>query len=181
MNFNLFLFLLLFLFFSCSTMNKIQPKTETFSFEKFELVKIGQSESDVIKYLGKPQTQGNFKQDLKILYTFEFENSDNSQRASVLLNPENKTVVSKTFVPANNESENSTQFLTQIKYQGLKFIGMPRPRCSKHYPLSDAFFVNYESGILINYYKDSTEVISISWMLKEDLIRTVEKVSTCAK
>lgn len=110
MNFNLFLFSLLVLFFSCSTMNKIQ-----------------------------------------------------------------------TFVPANNESENSTQFLTQIKYQGLKFIGMPRPRCSKHYPLSDAFFVNYESGILINYYNDSTEVISVSWMLKEDLIRTVEKVSTYAK
>lgn len=162
-------------------MNKIHPKNETLSFEKLELVQIGQSESDVIKILGEPQLQGNFKQNLKIFYTFEFENNDNSQRASVFLDPENKTVVSKTFVPTNKESENSTQFLTQIKYQGLKFVVLPRPRCNQHHPLSDAFLVNYENGIFINFYKDSIEVISISWILKEDLIRTVEKLTTCTK
>ena len=175
---NLFISLI---FCSCTSIVQSNLKRTPPHFQAVERTPLGQTKDEIIKLLGEPSESGTWIVLKKAYDSLEYKNSDqyNSQRATFILDPNKKIAISKTFIPTENELENSIKHLTEVTFKDLSFVNISRPHCNLHYPRSDAFLINYESGILIGYYKSSVEVTGISWMSKNDLAEMIEKMKKC--
>jgi outer membrane protein assembly factor BamE (lipoprotein component of BamABCDE complex) len=184
---NIFSALVVFVTFAsgCATQVKSNNSSavKSVSFDQIEQIGLGQSQEQVIKFLGVPQSKQDFESKGKPFIRFEYVNVDQnlSQRAAMVFDSSDKKVSAKTFIPTEGDFANSLNDLISEKYKNSKFIYYMKPRCKDHSASAESIAINLDQGILINYIKADFGVLAISWMEQYELSDIVRKLELCQK
>lgn len=173
------LLILLSLLMACSSSNKDYSKIEVTS-SLFDFIKLSQSKEVVKAFLGTPEKSyiiksvGKSDEDIWI-YS---HNENHGQRAAITFDIKTGTVVGKTFIPSENEHEQTLEFVLNKKFSGLIFEEIRLKKCLDFTP-SQSFYFNVEKGIQIEYNRLDKAVESVTWTSSEKVKDRIQQIKTC--
>ena len=173
-------FVLLFLS-ACGLLNK-NDHVKDVEVAQFNLVKLGQSKEEVKKFLG-PAEQSYIVKSLNKndegIWIYS-EKASQSQRAAISFDISANKVIGKTFVPKENEPEESFKFVFNEKFKEVKFVEIPLKKCLDFTP-TQSFYFNIEKGLSVAYNRRLKVIESISWTSPEEIKDHIRRIQTCQK
>ena len=173
---------LVLLFLSaCGLLNK-NDHVKDVEVAQFNLIKLGQSKEEVKKFLG-PAEQSYIVKSLNKndegIWIYS-EKASQSQRAAISFDISANKVIGKTFVPKENEPEESFKFVFNEKFKEVKFVEIPLKKCLDFTP-TQSFYFNIEKGLSIEYNRRLKVIESISWTSPEEIKDHIRRIQTCQK
>jgi hypothetical protein len=176
MNYRFYLVITFFYLSSCST--NLIKEHHKINFEEIIQIKLGESKDQVFKKLGNPNEVNLSADNKKILLDYYKSEESKSIRASIVLD-ENRKVISKTFVPNDDEQLVKLEYVKNSLFGKNQFIEFLNPHCLTHAPSSEGVLVDIVNGIAIHFVKKDSEILFITWLLNSDLKLLTDKWSQC--
>jgi hypothetical protein len=157
-------------------------KEESIKIVNVESILLGSSNEQVVKAIGEPAQKDHLKyhgRDETVFYYFT-PGSSRVQRAALSFDSKSGKLVSKLFVPRENEPESHLQFLLE-GFKNSTFSEIEFPICGKHFSEDSALKVDMLHGLEIRFRKTQRDVETITWQSPQDLKLVVQSVQTCSK
>ncbi len=162
---------------SCSTF----PKTEkgNIDIRQFDLLKLHQSKSDVLKILGyssKSRMEGGEE-----LWFYAENDDDGVQRGTIAFDVNTNQVSGITVIPRETDQEIHLSYLKEKKFNSSVFEKIPLGRCQRDYIPREEFYVNKSEGIIIEYNYVHKTVESYSQSSSTYVMEFANQLKTCKR
>jgi hypothetical protein len=163
---------------ACTSIHK--KSSDVLSFAQLNNVDLGLSQDQIQSTLGRTYQYDPPSEKMNTYgWIYYGENDQPWQRAAISFDTKNHRVVSKTFIPFENENENDINFLLENKYPDLKFEKIPLERCDRDFIPSEIFYINLAMGIIIKFNGNDKSVESITWTSSENAQLKIKKIKSC--
>jgi outer membrane protein assembly factor BamE (lipoprotein component of BamABCDE complex) len=164
---------------SCITTNK-PGSSKVITIQEIEQIHLGAYADQVLQILGEPAEKEEVRDKNRHYVVWNYKiHSEESQRASLSLDPKAHTVLDKLVVPREDEEESKLSYLLKKKYSQHKFQQITFPQCGRDFVSDEAMMVDSDRGIWIRYRKKSDYVVGIGWGPPEKTRQDIEAIRNC--
>ncbi len=161
---------------ACSLLSIQQKNT---SAQQFDLIRIGQTASDVKKLVGEP-SEFRTKKDTEI-WIYNNPDEYGTQRGAISLDSKTKLVDSVTVIPFVNDSDAKLEYLKKQKFPALDYVEIPLARCHRDFFPREIFYISPSKGVIIEV--DSLNNLVESYSLSSSLYASdlIRKIKNCER
>lgn len=172
--------ILILAFFVCACATSPSRESNNLSTAAFDAIQRGSDVKNVSTLLGKPNEIRENPKDPSVDW-WVYDDSDQAQRASILIDRAHQTVISIMVIPRQTEAEAKLDFLIKNKFSALSFAEYPLQRCSRDYLPLETFFIDSKLGVLVVANRFTHEVESFSRVSPEAARKLADDIRTCRR